>query len=231
MTGKPTVGHRHARRRCSRPSTPRSTSRSSTSRGARAPPATAPRPSRWSRPTRPASTTCRRQYDYAKRGLLQDLDALIAHDPTFEDVWEGNFLENSKAWTPDNPNGHHVPARYTGLRVIHWDAKLFEDWGVEPLSAKPTVDEITEKAKAMTGNNPVTGEQNYGYWYQGEYISWQFQTLAHAMGANWGQVNDDGTWTINWNTPEYLAGVTSCSSSPSTLRRGRSRRTPCPRAS
>ena len=59
----------------------------------------------------------------------------------------------------------------------------------------------------MTGNNPVTGEQNYGYWYQGEYLSWQFQTLAHAMGANWGQVNDDGTWTINWNTPEYLAGA------------------------
>ena len=36
-----------------------STSRSSTSRGARAPPATDPRRSRWSRPTRHASTTCR----------------------------------------------------------------------------------------------------------------------------------------------------------------------------
>ena len=45
----------------------------------------------------------------------------------------------------------------------------------------------------MTGINPKTGEQNYGYWYQGKYINWQFQTLAHAMGANWGQVNDDGT--------------------------------------
>ena len=60
----------------------------------------------------------------------------------------------------------------------------------------------------MTGINPKTGEQNYGYWYQGKYISWQFQTLAHALGANWGKVNDDGTWTINWNTPEYVAGLT-----------------------
>ena len=77
-----------------------------------------------------------------------------------------------------------------------------------PSAHNPTVDEITAKAKAMTGINPKTGEQNYGYWYQGKYISWQFQTLAHALGANWGKVNDDGTWTINWNTPEYLAGLT-----------------------
>ncbi len=147
-------------------------------------------------------------YDYAHRGLLQDLDVLMAADPTFKDVWEGSFLENSKAWTPDDPSATISLPGYTGLRVIHYDAKLFEDWGVEPLSANPTVDEIAEKAKAMTGINPKTGEQNYGYWYQGKYISWQFQTLAHALGANWGQVNDDGSWTINWNTPEYVAGLT-----------------------
>src|SRR5262249_39669291 len=29
----------------------------------------------------------------------------------------------------------------------------------------------------------------------------------HAMGANWGQVNADGTLSINWNTPEYLAAL------------------------
>ncbi|MEZ4595416.1 MAG: hypothetical protein R3C32_00525 [Chloroflexota bacterium] len=29
------------------------------------------------------------QYDYSKRGLLQDLSVLIAQDATFEDVWEG----------------------------------------------------------------------------------------------------------------------------------------------
>ena len=49
--------------------------------------------------------------DYAKQGMLQDLDVLIAQDPTFEDVWEGNFLENAKAWMPDNPNGDGLPAR------------------------------------------------------------------------------------------------------------------------
>jgi len=147
------------------------------------------------------------QYDYSKRGLLQDLDVLIAQDANFEDVWEGNFLENATAWMPSNPKATAYLPAYSGVRVIHYDAKLFEDWGVEPLSENPTVDEITEKAAKLTGTNPVTGEQNYGYWYQGQYLSWQFQTLAHAMGANWGQVNDDGSWTINWNTPEYLAAV------------------------
>jgi len=146
-------------------------------------------------------------FDYAKRGLLQDLSVLIAQDPTFEDVWEGSFLENSVGWMPDNPKATMSLPAYTGVRVIHYDAKLFQDWGVEPLSENPTVDEIAEKAAKMTGTNPVTGEQNYGYWYQGQYINWQFQTLAHAMGANWGKVNDDGSWTINWNTPEYLAAV------------------------
>jgi ABC-type glycerol-3-phosphate transport system substrate-binding protein len=146
-------------------------------------------------------------FDYAKQGKLQDLDVLIAQDPTFEDVWEGNFLENATAWMPDNPDATAYLPPHTGVRVTLWDSKLFQDWGVEPLSADPTVEEITEKAKAMTGKNPVTGEDNYGYWYQGKYLNWQFQALAHAMGANWGQVNEDGTWTINWNTPEYVAAL------------------------
>jgi multiple sugar transport system substrate-binding protein len=94
------------------------------------------------------------QYDYAKQGVLQDLDVLIAQDKTFEDVWEGNLLENSKAWTPDNPHATTFLPAYTGVRVIHWDSKLFDDWGVEPLSAQPTVEEIATKAAAMTGINP-----------------------------------------------------------------------------
>ncbi len=146
-------------------------------------------------------------FDFAKRGLLVDLDTLIAQDPTFEDVWEGDFLENAKGWTPDDPDATIFLPAFTGVRVIHWDAKLFKDWGIEPLSGQPSVDEIASKAAATTGINPVTGEQNYGYWYQGKYAVWQFQALAHAMGANWGQVNDDGTWTIDWNTPEYLAAL------------------------
>src|SRR6185295_5353264 len=31
--------------------------------------------------------------------------------------------------------------------------------------------------------------------------------IAHAEGASWGQVNADGSWTIHWDTPEYLKGL------------------------
>lgn len=146
-------------------------------------------------------------FDYGRRGYLQNLDVMIKNDPTFQDVWEGDNLEQWRGWGPSNPDNQWGLPYSGGNRVIQYDAKLFEDWGVEPLSLHPTLDEIKTKAEKMTGINPKTGEQNYGYWYQGKYTSWQFQAIAHALGANWGKVNDDGTWTINWNTPEYLKGL------------------------
>lgn len=145
--------------------------------------------------------------DFGRRGYLQNLDTMIKNDPTFKDVWEGDNLEQWRGWGPSNPDNQWALPFTGGNRVIHYDAKLFEDWGVEPLSLHPTLDEIEEKAAKMTGINPKTGEQNYGYWYQGKYTNWQFQAIAHALGANWGKINDDGSWSIKWNTPEYLAGM------------------------
>jgi len=141
-------------------------------------------------------------FDYGRRGYLVNLDDLIAKDSSFENVWGAQF-DQWRGWGPSNPDNLWGLPYQVGNRVIHYDAKLFKDWGVEPLSEHPTLDEIATKAKAMTGKNPVTGEQNYGYWLQGKYISWQFQTIAHAMGANWGQINPDGTLTVTWDTPEY----------------------------
>lgn len=142
-------------------------------------------------------------FDYGRRGYLQNLDVLIQNDPTFKNVW-GDNLAQWRGWGPGNPDNQWGLPYSGGNRVIHYDAKLFEDWGVEPLNLVPTLQEIEEKAKKMTGKNPKTGEQNYGYWYQGKYLNWQFQAIAHALGATWGKVNPDGTWTINWDTPEYL---------------------------
>lgn len=145
-------------------------------------------------------------FDYGRRGYLQNLDDFIKKEAKFENVW-GDNLAQWRGWGPGNPDNQWGLPYSGGNRVIHYDAKLFEDWGVEPLSLVPTLEEIETKAAKMTGKNPKTGEQNYGYWYQGKYINWQFQSLAHAFGANWGKVNDDGTWTINWNTPEYLKAL------------------------
>ncbi|WP_344449028.1 extracellular solute-binding protein [Acrocarpospora macrocephala] len=144
---------------------------------------------------------------YGKRGLLVNLDTMIAKDPTFKNLWGDAALESARSWGPDNPKNLFYIPNNAGVRVIHWDTKLFKDWGVEPLSAKPTIQEIETKAAQMTGKNPVTGEQNYGYWYQGKYAVWQFMAIAHAMGAHWGAETAEGKLEINWDSPEYLQAM------------------------
>jgi ABC-type glycerol-3-phosphate transport system substrate-binding protein len=142
---------------------------------------------------------------YARRGMLQDLQELIDKDPDFKNVW-GPQLKTLQVWGPDKKSLYYIPNN-TGERVIHWDAKLFKDWGVEPLSKNPTLDEIAQKAPKLTGTDPVTGQQTYGYYYQGKYTVWQFLTIAHALGANWGEVDATGKMHIDWNTPEYLKAL------------------------
>jgi ABC-type glycerol-3-phosphate transport system substrate-binding protein len=102
---------------------------------------------------------------YARRGMLQDLQELIDKDPDFKNVW-GPQLKTLQVWGPDKKSLYYIPNN-TGERVIHWDAKLFKDWGVEPLSKNPTLDEIAQKAPKLTGTDPVTGQQTYVFYYQG----------------------------------------------------------------
>ncbi len=142
---------------------------------------------------------------FAKRGLLENLDPIIAADKDFQNVW-GKQIETDKVWGPDGKHLYYIPNN-TGERVINWDATIFADYGVEPLSKNPTLDEIATKAKALTGTDPKTGKQTYGYWYQGKYTVWQFLTLAHAMGANWGSIDQNGKMTVTWDTPEYLKAL------------------------
>ena len=142
---------------------------------------------------------------YARRGLLANLDDLIAKDKDFKNVW-GKQLETDKIWGPDGQHLYYIPNN-TGERVFNWDATIFADYGVEPLSKNPTLDEIATKAKALTGTDPKTGKQTYGYYYQGKYAVWQFLSIAHAMGANWGSIDKDGKMKVNWNTPEYLKAL------------------------
>ncbi len=142
---------------------------------------------------------------FAKRGLLQNLDELIAGDKDFKNVW-GKQLDTDKVWGPDAQHLYYIPDN-TGERVFNWDSTIFADYGVAPLSKNPTLDEIATKAKAMTGTDPKTGKQTYGYWYQGKYTVWQFLSIAHSMGANWGSIDGKGKMTVNWNTPTYVKAL------------------------
>ncbi|NGP46317.1 extracellular solute-binding protein [Bacillaceae bacterium SIJ1] len=122
---------------------------------------------------------------YSKQGLLRGLDDLIEQDDTFdssiylEGVWEDSY--STKSFDKETHFG--LPA-VLGRRVTIFDKKLFDDWGVEYLSENPTPEEVLEKAKQMTGTNPVTGEQNYGLWFNGTAINGStIVALSHALGA------------------------------------------------
>ena len=61
--------------------------------------------------------------------------------------------------------------------VFVYDKQIFEDWGVEPPDENTTMPELVEMAAKMTGENPVTGKQNYGayltdYWFEWIAISY-----------------------------------------------------------
>jgi multiple sugar transport system substrate-binding protein len=144
---------------------------------------------------------------YGRNGQLVNLNTLIKSDPHFKNVW-GTQLQTLQSWGPNNPKSLFYLPDNTGVRVINWDAQIFKDYGVAPLSLHPTLQEIQTKAAKLTGKDPVTGQQTYGYWYQGKYAVWQFMAIGDAMGANWGHVNANGTLTINWNTPQYLKAMT-----------------------
>ena len=87
-----------------------------------------------------------------QEGLLRDLDDLIEKDTSFDpSIYLEGIMNNSYSTkSPDGSKQFGIPA-VLGRRMTIYDKKLFEDWGVETLSAQPGPDEILEKAKQMTG--------------------------------------------------------------------------------
>lgn len=75
-------------------------------------------------------------------------------------------------------------------------------WGSGATGYGPKTESMIQAQEACV--YMMQGASQYG---RRGYLEWQFQAIAHAFGATWGQVNDDGTWTINWDTPEYLQAL------------------------
>ncbi len=134
-------------------------------------------------------------------GLLRNIDDLLEKDTEYkplelfpEGVWNTSYnLITGKG------DRYALPA-VMGQRYTIYDTKLFEDWGVEPLSDYPTTQEIIEKAKKMTGMNPVTGEQNYGAWF---YLPmpvdvFTFVAWSYAGGITGGEGSIDDPANIKW---------------------------------
>ncbi len=64
-----------------------------------------------------------------------------------------------------------LPLRMSNYFLVY-DAKIFEDWGVEPPGLYASFEEIVEKAEQVTGENPVTGTTNYGAYITSFWMEW-----------------------------------------------------------
>lgn len=143
---------------------------------------------------------------FYQQGLIRDIDDLIANDKSFDPriYLEGVFKNSFSVRSLDGTKQFGIPI-ILGKRMIVYDKQMFEEWGVEPLSANPAPEEILEKAKKMTGKNPKTGKQNYGLWFSGNSLNQStFVSLSYAYDVNGVEGSLDDLKHLKWNldTPE-----------------------------
>jgi multiple sugar transport system substrate-binding protein len=139
---------------------------------------------------------------FYEMGLLRNIDDLLAADTEYkpEEIFPSGIWNSAYNLITSDGSRYALPA-VMGQRYTVYDKKLFDDWGVEYLSDYPTTQEIIEKAKQMTGINPVTGEQNYGVWFKlpmpmdvFTFVAWSY---AYGITGGEGSVSDPAN--IKWN--------------------------------
>ncbi|TVX98588.1 hypothetical protein [Paenibacillus cremeus] len=152
-----------------------------------------------------------------QEGYSVDLGPYIAKDKEYNpDLHSSKLLSTYfREWNPNFPTdeskkiANTLPYSSAG-EIMFYDTEIFKDFGVEPISANPTLDEIYEKAKKMTGKNPRTGKQTYGLYIPtgGKDATWTLATIVNALGG------DSGTYGANeWDnrvkvdSPEWIQGL------------------------
>jgi len=121
---------------------------------------------------------------YIQTGQFEPLDEYIEKD----NYNLGKLIAHSAQVTRQKVAGdkeahQYMLPIYADARLIAYDKKIFDDYGVAYLSHKPTMDELREKGTKLSGTNPVTGEKTYGLWFEGNYSAWGFLTYVRAFGG------------------------------------------------
>ena len=124
----------------------------------------------------------------ADQGLLEPLQPYIDRDSFDLGVYIDGQIDGWKVVGPDDsePQIYGLPM-IADTRFIVYDKQIFDDWGVEYLSAEPTPEEVLEKAKLMTGTNPKTGKENFGVFYKGTDGADAVMNVNEAFGGRWGE--------------------------------------------
>ncbi|GIN69539.1 hypothetical protein J14TS2_00140 [Bacillus sp. J14TS2] len=148
--------------------------------------------------------------DYAPQDVLEPLQPYIDKDDDFSlDIFIDNQVDGWKVLGPDSDELQIWGLPFLGdARFIAYDKELFDQWGVEYLSEFPTMEEIEEKAKKMTGTNPETGEQNYGIWFRGDYDSaFRLVNIAEGQNGQWGTGFAWDEIEFEFDSPEMVNGL------------------------
>lgn len=148
--------------------------------------------------------------DFAPQGVLEPLQPYIDEDEDFNlDIFIDNQVDGWKALGEGDEELDIYGLPFLGdSRFIAYDKQLFDEWGVEYLSEYPTMEEVAEKAKQMTGTNPVTGEENYGIWFRGDWSSaFTLINLAEGQDGRWGTGFAWEDIEFEFNSPEMLNGL------------------------
>lgn len=121
---------------------------------------------------------------YIQTGQFEPLDEYIEKENYDLDKLIARSVEVTRQKVAGDKEAHqYMLPIYADARLIAYDKKIFDDYGVAYLSHKPTMDELREKGIKLTGTNPVTGEKTYGLWFEGNYSAWGFLTYVRAFGG------------------------------------------------
>ncbi|MGH0052464.1 MAG: extracellular solute-binding protein [Sphaerochaetaceae bacterium] len=146
----------------------------------------------------------------AAQGLLEPLSPYIEQNAFDLDQYIDGQVNGWKALGPNDTELQVYGLPFIGdSRFISYDKQLFDDFGVEYLSERPTIEEIEEKAAKLTGINPKTGEMCYGLRFKGgSYLADTAMNISEGLGNIWGTGFAWSDMIVNFNTPEMVEAVT-----------------------
>lgn len=110
--------------------------------------------------------------------VVEDLTPYAEKDGDFLDglLLKYSYRRADKSnYTQLVPTGIPITAAATS---ILYDKKIFDDYGLDYPDETWTWEDVLEAAQKMTGTDPVTGEETYGYYIDGSSSDWMGRSLT-----------------------------------------------------
>ncbi|WEG13692.1 extracellular solute-binding protein [Pullulanibacillus sp. KACC 23026] len=140
---------------------------------------------------------------YAREGDLEPLQKYIDKDHFDLSKYVDNTVEGWETVGPDGKKQIYGLPVFGDTRFILYDKKIFKDYGVKDLPEHPTMDDIMNAAKQMTGKDPVTGQQTYGVYFNGQTPEFLITDIAEGLGGSWGSGLNYKDMKFDFNSPQY----------------------------